>query len=226
MAGIDHVLQEAIARELAAHRLHHHGGKLAIELLQRGLEGRGIVVAKRHCRARQLTRHAERLKAWQQMTIERGIIAEVRGEIPIAPAVVTAEGDAAFACRGTCNAHRETERLATAASVAHLAGPGMQIEQLIGEFHLIGRSQRGVAAEIHAAFYCRIHLVIGMAEQNGSDAAGEVGVAFAIEIPDAGAFGAAEVGRPGLRIEEVGAFGEKAGAAGDFGFGFFPEFGA
>ena len=65
-----------------------------------------------------------------------------------------------------------------------------------------------------------------MAEEDGSDTPGEVRVAFAIEVPDAGAFHAAKVRRPGLRIEEVGAFGEKAGAAGDFRFGFFPELGA
>ena len=80
MAGINDVLQESIARELAAHRLRYDGSELAIELLHRGLERRGIVVAKRHRRARQLARHAERLKTGQQMPVERGIIAEVRGE--------------------------------------------------------------------------------------------------------------------------------------------------
>jgi hypothetical protein len=201
MAGIDHVLQETITRELAAHRLHHHGGDFAIELLQRGTEGFRIVVAKRHRRARQLSRHTERLQTGQKMTIQRGIIAEVRGEIPIAPTMIAAEGDAAFASRRSRDAHREPEGLAAAASIAHLPGPRMQIEQYIGEFHLIRRRQRGIAAEIHATLHRRVHLIIRMAEQNGSDAAGEVRVAPAIEIPDARALRPRKIRGPRLRIE-------------------------
>src|SRR5205823_4206903 len=65
---------------------------------------------------------------------------------------------------------------------------------------------------------------IGMAEQNRADAAGEVGEAPAIEIPDVRAFAAREIRGPRLRIEEVRAFRQQAGAAGDFRFGLRPQF--
>ena len=147
------------------------------------------------------------------MSVERCVIAEIRGEIPVAPAVVATKGDPAFACGGSGDAHREAQRLTATPGITNFARPRMQAEQHVSQGHFIRRSECGIAAQIHAAVHGCVHLVIGMTEQDGPDAAGEIRVAFAIKIPNIRALAAREIGRPGLRIKQMRTLRQQARAA-------------
>ena len=201
--GIGHALEEIFAWLLAAHGFHDHGGDVRAQRIQRLFKRGPVVVTEGNGRALQFARDTQRLQSGDEVPIERSGVAEVRREIPIVPAMIAAEGDAAAPRGRARDAHREREGIATTASIAHLARPRMQREQQRGEGDFLRCIQRAIRAQRQAPSHRCIHLGIGIAEQHRAHAAGEVQVAAPLHVPHARAAGLREIGGPGDGIEAL-----------------------
>src|SRR5216684_4348555 len=103
-----------------ANRLHHDGGQIGSVSLNYALELAGAVVVKWQRRSGQTPWHSGRLETREQVTVERTPASQIRRQIPIMPAMVTAERYLLTAGPGSRDSHRYRHRLAAAARVAHL----------------------------------------------------------------------------------------------------------
>ena len=71
-----------------------------------------IVVLERDARTAQLARNTVGFQAGDEVTVQRIVVTEIRGEIPVMPTVVPAERDVILARCCSPNAHRNCTRLA------------------------------------------------------------------------------------------------------------------
>ncbi|MNY57136.1 hypothetical protein D3C86_1932940 [compost metagenome] len=123
--------------------------------------------------------------------------------------MITADGNAIAARGGASNAHGDGIGLATAAGEAGHVGPGMQLDQPLGEFDFFGGIEARHIAGGDGLHHGGIDGVIAIAQRIGADAHDRHVDPFdPIKVPDAAAFGLAEIGRPLIGQEHFGALGQ------------------
>ena len=106
--------------------------------MREGLVERGeIVVLEGSRRAEELAGNALGLEAGKEVSIERALLAEIRRQVPVVPAMVPAEGHAGATSGGAGDTHGNRHGIAAAAGVAHLAGPGVQRKEGLRQLDLL-----------------------------------------------------------------------------------------
>ena len=213
------VLQITFGRAEVTADFHLHGsevGGVADNLLNL-LE---IVVVERDGRAAQALGDTGRRNAGQQMTGQGIIFTQVHGHIPVVPAVVTADGDLILSRIGTGNTNAHGVGFTASAGIAHAAGPGIHLNQALGQIHFFGAVQGGevsVADYFHHGF---IHFFAGIAQRIGAHThQTAVNVFTAVQVPYMAALGFAVIGRPVFRQQLLRTFGKEAGSTRNKGFG-------
>src|SRR5205807_1293317 len=83
------------------------------------------VVVEGQCRSAQLAWYAARIEARKQMTIERGRFTEVRCQVPIRPAMISAERDLSPPTVCARNPDGDRHRFAARTGEPHHLGPRM-----------------------------------------------------------------------------------------------------
>ena len=87
------------------------------------------------------------------MLFECVVRSKIRGQIPIVPSVIAAEGDFIAARVRSRNAHRYRHGLASRTGVPHHFGPRMDLAEKIGKLHLLrtvqGRHGAGLDRRVH-----------------------------------------------------------------------------
>ena len=191
------VLQVAGIGVLPPARLHHHGrqpvavlGDDAVELLQ-------VAPLEDLRRAAQLARHAERLQPRHQVAAQRVALAQVGRQVPVVPAVVTADRDHRAVGGRAGDAHRDGHRLAAGARQPHPFRPGVQPAQQVGQLQLLARIQGRAAPQADAPDHRTGDVRVAEPKDGRADPVrGAVEEVASRLVPHLAAAGLAEVGRP------------------------------
>ena len=148
-------------RSAAAGRFHDDGGQLAAMRRRDRLELVDRVVVKGQHGAGEPARYARWFEAGKKVPVERMILCEVRGEIPVVPAVVPTEGHAVPAGGCARESNGDRHRLTAAPAVPDHFRPGMEVDQELPEFHFLRAIERAHRTRGDRANDRRVDIRIG-----------------------------------------------------------------
>jgi hypothetical protein len=130
--------------------------------------------------------------------------------------VIAAEGDHVAASRRANNPRGNRQRLAAAASQAHLLGPRVNLDQLSRQRHLVWRVERAHRAALHPLDDRRCHAWMRVTQQTRPDAiVREIEIPPAIDVNDFAPLGLGIVGWPLVRRKHLRPLAEELRTAGD-----------
>ena len=165
--------EKAGLRMRRACRLHDHGGQARAVFPHDLRQLFGLVVRERQGRAGQSGGDAARIESRQKMLFQRvgrSFPRKVGRQIPVVPAMVSAEGDQISARGSSRDMRGDGHRLAAGACVADVFCPRMQLDQQLGQFDLLRTVQCRHAASLHARNYCGRDVGIVVTEQARTNA--------------------------------------------------------
>ena len=139
-------------------------------------------------------------KPGQQVAVEPPPVVlggEIRGQVPVVPAVVAADGHEVAAGARPGDPHGDGHGLAAGPGEADVFGPGVQPDEQPGQFDLLGIVERTHRTVLDAADHGGGHVGVGVAQRAAPDAhARHVDEPAALDVDDFAAPRFAVVGRP------------------------------
>src|SRR5262249_18611856 len=156
-----------------------------------------VVVVEGHDGVAKPLRYAVGIKPGEEVSGEGLVGAEIRREVPIVPAVVSAHRDFIAARRGACDTNRDRVRLATGASETNHLRPRVKVAESFREVRFLGAVEgRHVAGVDRLPNRC-VDLRMTVAERVRADPHDRhVDVLLVVEVPYAAPLRLAEVRGP------------------------------
>ena len=210
-----HGLQVAFGRKLGAHRLHHDRRDLALVLVQEAPEGVQVALGEGQRGPGKSLRDAGRPRAGDREAARRRIFQEVRGLVPVVPAMVSAEDDLVPAGRAPGDPRCHGTGVAAALRVADHLGARHRLHQDLRELDLLGAVDREQAAQVDLLLHRPVDDVIGVAEDDRGIAVHPVDVLVAVDVGEPRALRAGGVARADALGEAAGAPALELHPAGD-----------
>ena len=150
------------------------------------------------------------------MPVQRTVVRQVGSHVPVAPAMVAADGNPITSGRRASDAHGHSHRLPARTGVARHVGPRVQFTEQIGQIDF-GRSiERAQTAIVDRLLHGGVHVRIGKSEQTCADSAvAHVDEPAPVQVPYLAPARAAVVRRPKLGQVALGLLAQELNPSGD-----------
>ena len=149
-------------------------------------------------------------------------VAQIRGQVPIVPTVISADGNFVATSGRSRDAHGSGHRLATGPTKPRATGPRMNLQQQLGEPHFVVSLLSRHRSEMHSSNDGGVDIRVRITEHRGQDPAQRhVDKPSARRVDDFATDGLFVVSGPVSGSEHLGAFRQQLSSARDDRLGVF-----